>query len=155
MAPVFGLLCDKFIHPTIINVLGAFIVVLAFTLLGPASFIPLPPNYELSVASMVLQGIGFAAILVSSFTIAHKEAIRNGFPDNLQTYGLVSGLWTSIFALGAFVGPSIGGLLLDKYGMPCSSLFIVVLGLVSMLSTITFQSIHCSAVLGYTELPPE
>ena len=29
---------------------------------------------------------------------------RCGFPDTIDTYGLVSGLWTSVFAFGAFVG---------------------------------------------------
>ena len=27
-----------------------------------------------------------------------------GLPDTIDTYGIVSGLWTSVFALGAFVG---------------------------------------------------
>ena len=29
---------------------------------------------------------------------------RCGFPDTIDTYGLVSGLWTSVFAFGAFIG---------------------------------------------------
>ena len=38
------------------------------------------------------------------FSDAHKSAIKCGFPDTIDTYGLVSGLWTSVFAFGAFVG---------------------------------------------------
>ena len=30
--------------------------------------------------------------------------ILAGLPDTIDTYGIVSGLWTSVFALGAFVG---------------------------------------------------
>ncbi|KAJ8953218.1 hypothetical protein NQ314_007383 [Rhamnusium bicolor] len=48
-----------------------------------------------------------------------------GFPNNLETFGLISGLWTSTFALGAFIGPSISGILYDNIGFRNSSMFIV------------------------------
>jgi len=50
-----------------------------------------------------------------------------GFPNNLETYGLISGLWTSTFALGAFIGPSVAGILLDNIGFRNASMFIVLL----------------------------
>ena len=43
-------------------------------------------------------------IICTGFSDAHKSAIKCGFPDTIDTYGLVSGLWTSVFAFGAFVG---------------------------------------------------
>lgn len=52
---------------------------------------------------------------------------RNGFPDNIETYGLVSGLWTSTFALGAFIGPSVSGYLYDSIGFREAVLFIIIL----------------------------
>ena len=33
--------------------------------------------------------------VVSGFADAHKSAIAAGFPDTIDTYGLISGLWTS------------------------------------------------------------
>ena len=33
--------------------------------------------------------------------------ILAGLPDTIDTYGIVSGLWTSVFALGAFVGGEV------------------------------------------------
>lgn len=54
----------------------------------------------------------------------------HGLPDNIETYGLVSGLWTSTFAFGAFVGPSVSGFLFDAIGFRSSTLFIVVLELI-------------------------
>lgn len=50
----------------------------------------------------------------------------HGFPDSIQTYGLVSGLWTSTFALGAFIGPFISGLLYDYVGFRKGVIFIIV-----------------------------
>lgn len=47
-----------------------------------------------------------------------------GFPNNLETFGLISGLWTSSFALGAFIGPSISGILYDNIGFRNSSMFV-------------------------------
>jgi hypothetical protein len=48
---------------------------------------------EVCIATLVLHGIGFAAVLVSAFGMAHREAIKNGFPDTLSTYALISALW--------------------------------------------------------------
>lgn len=50
-----------------------------------------------------------------------------GFSNNLETYGLISGLWTSTFALGAFIGPSVAGILLDNIGFRNATMFIVFL----------------------------
>lgn len=48
----------------------------------------------------------------------------NGYPDDVSTYGLVSGLWTSMTALGFFVGPTIGGFLDHAVGFRWGTLFI-------------------------------
>lgn len=49
----------------------------------------------------------------------------HGFANNIQTYGLVSGLWTSTFAFGAFIGPFISGILYDYVGFRKAVLFII------------------------------
>ncbi|KAE8739867.1 hypothetical protein FOCC_FOCC014624 [Frankliniella occidentalis] len=55
----------------------------------------------------------------------HEHHRAHGFPNNLETYGLISGLWTSTFALGAFIGPTVGGILLDWVGFRKGSMFVV------------------------------
>ena len=45
-------------------------------------------------------GIGLGAEVVAGFADAHHQALAAGFPDTVDTYGLISGLWTSVFALG-------------------------------------------------------
>lgn len=52
---------------------------------------------------------------------------RCGFSDGIETYGLISGLWTSTFALGAFIGPSVSGLLYDSVGFRKAVLFVIIL----------------------------
>ena len=50
----------------------------------------------------VVLGIGLGAEVVAGFADAHHQALAAGFPDTVDTYGLISGLWTSVFALGTY-----------------------------------------------------
>lgn len=73
------------------------------------------------------------------FFYANHLFRRHGLPDNIDTYGLVSGLWTSTFALGAFFGPSISGMLYDSVGFRKAVIFIIVLHItVASIVFITF-----------------
>lgn len=55
----------------------------------------------------------------------HSHYSKRGLPDNIETYGLISGLWTSTFALGAFVGPSVSGALFDSIGFRKATIFVI------------------------------
>ena len=101
---MWGTLCDNYIKPKNVSIIGCFLIITGFSILGPAPYIPFDPTFNICIIALIIHGIGFAAMLVAGFADAHKEAIRNGFPDNLSTYGLISGMWTSTFALGAFIG---------------------------------------------------
>ena len=125
-APIWGYMCDKKLVPPIAaTTIGSLFILTAFLFIGPAPFIPLDLSINLCIGMLVLHGIGFAAQLVAGFSSAHKQAILNGFDDNLKTYALVSGLWTSTFALGAFIGPSLAGILMHHFGFPKASLLVV------------------------------
>ena len=127
---IFGSICDRFLSsPMPINFLGISFITLAFFFLGPAPFLGLPTLMPVCVAALILHGCGLGAVFVSSFCISHTEAIASGFSNNINTYGLVSGLWTSTFALGAFVGPSAAGILLEHFGFPWATMFISCFGL--------------------------
>lgn len=128
-APAWGWFCDKYSHPKIATVVGCILVCIAFSLIGPAPFIPYPTMIWLTICGLVIHGLGMSAQLVASFTDALRTSIAYGFPNNLETYGLISGLWTSTFALGAFIGPSVAGILLDNIGFRNASMFIVILHL--------------------------
>ena len=53
----------------------------------------------------------YSACLLSTLAIPSPK-----YPDSVSTYSLVSGVWTSAFALGSFLGPSIAGVLYDQIG---------------------------------------
>ncbi|XP_055546361.1 MFS-type transporter SLC18B1-like isoform X3 [Wyeomyia smithii] len=140
-APAFGWMVDKFLNPKICSAAGCFLVVGAFMTIGPASFIPSETSLTLVISGLVLHGLGIASVLVSGFTDSLRTAIANGLPDSIETYGLISGLWTSTFAFGAFVGPSVSGLLFDAIGFRGSTVFIV--GLQLIVGSIILLFIMC------------
>ncbi|XP_025073119.1 MFS-type transporter SLC18B1-like [Pogonomyrmex barbatus] len=136
-APAWGWLCDNYWHPKVATVAGCVLVMIGFSLIGPAPFIPSSTIMLMTISGLVIHGLGMAAQLVASFTDALRTSISFGFPNNLETYGLISGLWTSTFALGAFIGPSIAGILLDNIGFRNGSMFIVLLHmLVGVVATV-------------------
>ncbi|CAH0393352.1 unnamed protein product [Bemisia tabaci] len=141
-APCWGWVCDKLVSPKIITVLGSILLMISFCLIGPAPFLNLQTKLGITILGLVIHGLGIGTCLVASFTDALRTAIAHGFPNNLETYGLISGLWTSTFALGAFIGPSVGGFLMDRFKFPNATMFIVISSCVVGLVTAIF--ICCS-----------
>lgn len=86
----------------------------------------------------MFHGLGIGMLLVSTFSDALKTAVAFGFREGLETYGIVSGLWTSIFAFGAFVGPSASGALYDAIGFTKSVYFIIIWHAVVVLVFVLF-----------------
>ncbi|XP_034232465.1 MFS-type transporter SLC18B1-like [Thrips palmi] len=137
-APCWGMLCDRAMVPKVATICGCLLIIVGFSLVGPAPFIPSDTVLSLSIVGLVLHGLGIAAQLVASFTDALRTSIAHGFPNNLETYGLISGLWTSTFALGAFIGPSVGGILYDCVGFRAGSMFVVGLNALVCVMVIVF-----------------
>ncbi|KAG8200266.1 hypothetical protein JTE90_021918 [Oedothorax gibbosus] len=131
--PGFGWLVDKkFCDIECLCVGGVILTVLSVTLIGPAPFLPLKLNMYFIVIALVLAGIGLGAKLISTFTGMLQSATNQGFPADLNTYGLVSSTIQSSMSLGGFAGPSLGGYLLDKYGFPNATMFQLLLEIVLM-----------------------
>ncbi|XP_078042408.1 MFS-type transporter SLC18B1 [Augochlora pura] len=151
-APAWGWLCDKHSHPKVATAAGCILVCVGFCLVGPAPFIPSQTIIWLTITGLVIHGLGMAAQLVASFTDAMRTSIDYGFPNNLETYGLISGLWTSTFALGAFIGPSIAGILMDNIGFRNASMFIVMLHLIVGVLAAMFLSSCTQRRKQYTEI---
>lgn len=93
-------------------------------------------------------------LLVSTFSDALKTSIQHGFSEGLETYGLISGLWTSIFAFGAFVGPSASGFLYDAIGFRKSVYFIIVWHAIVAVVFILFLCCSSKQPKLYKEIAP-
>ena len=106
--PFWGWMADR-VSSKLVIMIGAFLLGLGFLLVGPVPGLGIKSSYSLCIVSVVIAGVGLGAQLVAAFSEAQRSAVSGGFPDNLTTYALVSSLWTSAFALGAFVGPTAAG----------------------------------------------
>ncbi|XP_063223855.1 MFS-type transporter SLC18B1-like [Bacillus rossius redtenbacheri] len=137
-APCFGWLCDSKVRPKLVTIAGCVLIILGFSLVGPAPFLAFEPELSVVITGLVCHGLGIAAQLVASFTDALRTSIDYGFPNNLETYGLISGLWTSTFALGAFIGPSMAGILFDTVGFRHATMFVVALNALVMALVLLF-----------------
>ena len=125
-APLWGILSDKFKVPARVLVfIGAILVSISFLLVGPAPFIPLETTIPLCVVALIFLGVGCSAELVATFSGSLAAAHEAGFPEDLSTCGLISGIWASSFALGSFVGPSVGGAALEFFGFKWASQIVV------------------------------
>lgn len=125
LAPIWGWLCDRVGQTKLFCIAGALSSCVAFLLIGPAPFLPIETQLWICIVALIFHGIGTGGEIVCAFLGSLKESVKHGYPDNLNTYGLVSALWSSAFALGAFVGPSVAGLLYDNFGFRTGSLFIL------------------------------
>ncbi|XP_066286995.1 MFS-type transporter SLC18B1-like isoform X2 [Branchiostoma lanceolatum] len=62
--------------------------------------------------------IGPSPLLTEYGHVLPKDA---GFEENVATYGVVSGLVYSFFAVGEFVGPTVSSALAQQFGLPWAS----------------------------------
>jgi len=136
-APLWGLFCDRK-PPKVASMAGAILMIVAFSFMGPLPVFHIQKTIPIVSVALIAHGIGLGAEVVAGFADAHKQALVAGFPDTVDTYGLISGLWTSVFALGAFIGPTVAGILFDAVGFPWAALFIVVNQIVVVISLSVF-----------------
>ena len=86
-----GYLADKLVHPVTITILGLLILLLSFTLIGPVPYLPIQPHQELTVFSLVLQGAGAGAVVVSSYSSCLLATLTiQGYSTSVSTYSVVS-----------------------------------------------------------------
>lgn len=120
-APLWGLLSDwglSFPIVTLSNVLASF----SFLLIGPSPLLPfLPHTLWLVIVSLALAGLSIGGALVCALKCVLLGARSVGFEDNLDTFGLVSGLFNSAFSFGTFIGPTVGSIITEHYGFQWAS----------------------------------
>ncbi|XP_014661901.1 PREDICTED: MFS-type transporter SLC18B1-like isoform X2 [Priapulus caudatus] len=93
--------------------MGTSVNVICFLFIGPAPFFHSETYLSVVIFCLALQGAGLGGQLVPSLLDMLKTAKQHGFPDDYTTYALVSGIFNAFFALGAFLGPTIGGIMDD------------------------------------------
>jgi len=139
--PFWGFLCDSTLtrnSPKFVEIIGATLITIGFLVLGPFKYLPFSKTLVTIIIGMTIHGFGLGASVVGGFSDAHKSAIKAGFPDTIDTYGLVSGLWTSVFAFGAFVGPTFGGILYDAITFRWAIFLVIIAEVISLVSLVSY-----------------
>lgn len=115
LSPFVGWAASKMDNKMPLMIAGLLLSAVGLALLGPAWFLPIGPTIWLSTLAVVLMGFAHAIAFIPTFESILDLAIDRGFPDNVRTYSLVSGLWSCVYSLGEVTGPSFGGLFVDLY----------------------------------------
>ena len=111
--PIWGYLVDAWVQPEYISPIGNGLIAISLILIGPIQYLNTIPSYSLTEGGLALLGVGTAATLTATFALTQKHAVRR-LPDlDEDGSSVISSLWTSAFALGNFLGPTVGGLLVD------------------------------------------
>lgn len=86
------------------------VLLLGYTLFGVASGLAaVAPTPEILIAARALLGAGGAMIMPATLSI-----LRQVFPDRRER-ALAIGVWSAVAAVGAAVGPLLGGFLLEHF----------------------------------------
>lgn len=116
-SPLFGLLSDKIPHlRKWFLVWGNIITAVCYMLLGPIPVLHIKSQLWLLVLILVLNGVSAGMSIIPTIPEILSCAYENGFEEGLSTVGLVSGLSSAMWSVGAFIGPTLGGFLYEKIG---------------------------------------
>ncbi|XP_069462773.1 MFS-type transporter SLC18B1 isoform X1 [Ambystoma mexicanum] len=115
-SPALGLISDK--KPELRKlflIIGCFGTAACFAMLGPAPFFHIKSELWLFILTLVIMGIFLSMSAIPLFPEILSCAHENGFEEGLSTLGLVSGLFSAMWSVGGFLGPTLGGFLNDKF----------------------------------------
>lgn len=118
-SPIWGWIADRLPDNRILLIPGFFISAIGMLILGPSTLLGFPDGYNelwLNIVALIVLGLFASAALIPTFDSFIIIAEKLGFEDDMHTYSMVAGLWGSMYALGDFVGPTVGGFLLDLVG---------------------------------------
>ncbi|XP_012965666.1 MFS-type transporter SLC18B1 isoform X1 [Mesocricetus auratus] len=116
-SPLFGLLSDRM--PNLRKwflVFGNLITAACYMLLGPVPILHIKSQLWLLVLVLVVNGFSAGMSIIPTFPEMLSCAYENGFEEGISTLGLISGLVSAMWSVGAFMGPVLGGFLYEKIG---------------------------------------
>uniref|UniRef100_A0A0N4ZZ68 MFS domain-containing protein n=1 Tax=Parastrongyloides trichosuri TaxID=131310 RepID=A0A0N4ZZ68_PARTI len=124
-APIWGILIDRLPITNLLLFVGNILVTTSLFLFGPSHFIPFDRTPITVAIASVIQITALAACYVPCF----KQSINiiteeYGFANDMNTSSILSGMFTCVFSFGGFVGPTIGGILVQYYQYTTASTII-------------------------------
>lgn len=147
-SPLSGWIASR-VNKTLLMVFGLLLSSVGLLLLGPSSVlsiilpgVQLKGNLATGVTSMIIMGSSYAIAFIPTFESLLDIALENGFPDNVTTYSLISGLWGASFSLGEVTGPVLGGFLVDQFNFKVASTVMSVLSVVTAITCVLMTAVR-------------
>ncbi|XP_054157785.1 MFS-type transporter SLC18B1-like [Oppia nitens] len=138
---VWAYFADKMSNCHPLCLIGCTSSLIAFLIVGPMPFFPIESQLWLTILAQVFIGLGMGGQFVGSFIQGLRETFKSGFPDNVSTFAVVSGIFSSALAMGSAIGSGVGGYLLGQMGYRWATVPIVGLQLF-MMATFDSTSKH-------------
>ena len=136
--PLWGRLCRLF-DTRLLCLVGSILCLAGFIMIGPLPITEAAPTLPLIITALVLIGLGTGVKLVAALVGSFRYSIDElGMPDNKSTFGVCSSIYHTTTSIGAFIGPTIGGLLLDTVGYEDGTYFPFAFELILMVGLVVF-----------------
>lgn len=136
--PLWGKLC-KYSDTRLLCLVGCIFCLIGFMIIGPLPIIQVDTSLGLIIIALVLIGIGTGVKLVAALVGSFRYSIDVlGMPDNKSTFGVCSSIYHTSTSIGAFLGPTLGGYLLEKVQYQRGTYFLFTFELVLILGLVVF-----------------
>ncbi|XP_002737900.1 MFS-type transporter SLC18B1-like [Saccoglossus kowalevskii] len=117
----WGWLTDKYDIPKVLMIIGNIASIIGFIYIGPSPLLNIKSELWLVAFSLVMLGLSLAASVLPTFNEMLSSARLHGMEENISTYGIISGLFSSLFSLGNFLGPTVGSAMVSHIGFEWTS----------------------------------
>ncbi|XP_033123390.1 MFS-type transporter SLC18B1-like [Anneissia japonica] len=138
-APTVGWIADKRKNTRTLLAFGYIVAGIAYLIVGPWPVLHLPNKLYIICIGVVLIYVALGCAITPTYQDLLVTVLHNGMPDDLSTHTVVSGMFNSAFSLGSFFGPTMGGLLVQKFDFAISSSLFGALNLISAACIILFS----------------
>ncbi|XP_076013766.1 MFS-type transporter SLC18B1-like [Genypterus blacodes] len=109
-SPLIGYFVDRFpATRNLFMVIGSLATGISFWLIGPVPIFHIPSQLWLTVFMLCLCGFFLGVTLITTVPEMITCAYELGYEEGLSTFGMVSGLFSAVWAIGMFYGPIVGG----------------------------------------------
>ncbi|KFD47865.1 hypothetical protein M514_11279 [Trichuris suis] len=116
LTPVSGYLSEKMNCGAVLMTLGSFAACAGFFLIGPSPLVQISKSITVVALSLFCIGCALASLMIPPINYCLQAALKRGHPNNIETFGQVSGLLNASLSLGGFLGPTIGTAVVHFYG---------------------------------------
>ncbi|XP_078601787.1 MFS-type transporter SLC18B1-like isoform X2 [Branchiostoma floridae x Branchiostoma japonicum] len=128
LAPLWGWLADKKGASRIMTSVGMVTFAVSCLLIGPSplltEYIHIFPNAKplwITIVGLVVMAVAMGVEYSPVYNELLWAARDAGLEENIATFGVISGLFYSFFAIGEFVGPTVSSALVQQIGLPWAS----------------------------------